>query len=165
MRLTRFSPVSIRQIHDNRTDFTGAHGEAATITVLDHDMIRVQYLPDGEPRLARTWAVVGEDGDVPREGRPRDDLSPFKCPPFEHRVDGDTLHIRTEQMRVSARLSDLRLEWCTSEGEVFAADGPPAPMPMTARGGAFSIIYSAAMTSIITALASVPAHWTSAVIT
>ena len=36
---------------------------------MEDALIRVQFWPDGQPRLDRTWLVAGPDGDVPREGR------------------------------------------------------------------------------------------------
>ena len=62
--------------------FRGARGEDFRLTVLDHDLIRVQHHPEGRPRLDRTWLVAGKDGAFPLEGRPRDDVSCFACPPF-----------------------------------------------------------------------------------
>jgi hypothetical protein len=62
--------------------FNGSRGEQFQITVLEDDIIRVEHWPDVKPRLNRTWTVVGKDGDVPREGRRRNDLSPFSLPEY-----------------------------------------------------------------------------------
>lgn len=102
--------------------FRGARGEAFSITILDHDLIRVQHQPEGAPRLDRTWLVVGADGDVPPEGRSRDDLSPFALPGFARGVEGDIWRISTDALRIELDLRDGRLAWHTRDGVRFAAD-------------------------------------------
>ena len=125
MRLTQYAPVVLESVDASRVNLTGPRGEKAIISVLDADLLRVQYLPEGVPRLDRTWAVVGADGDVPREGRLRDDLSPFRTPGFVHQLDDDgNLTLSTDQLTITARLSDLRLEWKTADGINFACDAP-----------------------------------------
>ena len=102
--------------------FTGERGEQFTIDVLDHDLIRVCSRPDGTPRLDRTWTIVGADGDTPREGRSRDDLSPFPCPAYQLDQSSDALEIVTERLRLRFDLHDPRIEWFDSAGQRFAAD-------------------------------------------
>jgi alpha-glucosidase len=102
--------------------FVGARGEAMSIAILDHDTIRVQMHPDGAPRLDRTWLVVGKDGDVPREGRQRDDLSPFPLPPYKLERADSVWHIQTDALRLDVDLRDGRLQWHNVVGQRFAAD-------------------------------------------
>jgi alpha-glucosidase len=102
--------------------FTGRRGEHFQITVLEHDLIRVEHFPDGQPRLDRTWMVVGRDGDVPRQGRPRTDLSPFRLPTFALDNMGDQMRLMTSALRLDINLGDFRLEWFTHDGQPFAAD-------------------------------------------
>ncbi len=102
--------------------FQGARGEQLTVSVLDHNVIRVQHYPDGASRLDRTWLVTGPEGETPREGRLRDDLTPFAQPPFALDADGDTVHLRTEQVQVTIRTGDFHLTWANAAGRVFAAD-------------------------------------------
>ena len=102
--------------------FAGTRGERFQISVLEDDVIRVQLLPDGKPRQDRTWLVVGQNGDAPREGRRRDDLSPFSLPPFSREVRPNRVHIITRQLRVAVALDDLRLMWADAQGNHFAAD-------------------------------------------
>ncbi|MBI5651557.1 MAG: glycoside hydrolase family 31 protein [Chloroflexi bacterium] len=102
--------------------FTGARGENFQIHVLADDLIRVTMFPDGKPRLKRTWSVVGKDGDVPREGRARDDLSPFPLPAFETQTRDDVVQIRTQQLELNLGLSDCAIRWATRDGKFFASD-------------------------------------------
>ena len=51
------------------------------VKVLENALIRVVLLKDGTYRLDRTWAIAPE-GDVPFDGRTRDDLAGFSCPDF-----------------------------------------------------------------------------------
>jgi alpha-glucosidase len=92
------------------------------VSVLEEDMLRVQMLPDGDYRLARTWQVVGTSGDVPREGRRRDDLSPFSLPAFEQTQSGDALTLKTKSLSLNMSLSDFRLTWTDANGSIFAED-------------------------------------------
>ncbi len=103
--------------------FAGARGEAFAVTVLDHDLIRVQHHPDGAPRLERTWLVVDADGDTPREGRRRDDLSPFPLPAHTLMQGERVWQIGTDALRIDVHL-DGHLEWHTRAGKHFAADLP-----------------------------------------
>ena len=100
-------------------------GHAMRISVLEHDLIRVSLVGPGGWRLGRSWSVAPE-GDVPFEGRPRDDLSGFSCPDFGLSTGGDGLLIDTGTLRLKV-LRPLQLVWqARIEGEwrVFAADRP-----------------------------------------
>jgi alpha-glucosidase len=103
-------------------EFAGQDGERLRISVLADDLIRVQLWPDGQPRLDRTWMVVGADGDVPREGRRRDDLSPFPLPAFDLDAADGVLRLRTADLHVTIRLNDFRLVWSDAAERPFAAD-------------------------------------------
>ncbi len=122
--MKRVWPRDVRWVESGSPtlEFAGQQGERLRITVLDHGLIRVQHWPDGTPRQDRTWTVVGADGDVPREGRLREDLSPFPLPPFEvHESDG-VVTLRTEALNVTVSLGDFRLSWADAAGRSFAAD-------------------------------------------
>ncbi len=107
-------------------EFSGTRGERLTISVLDHDLIRVQHWPDGSPRLDRTWTVIGQGGDVPREGRRRGDLSPFALPDFALDVNDQRVQVQTARLQIEASLGDFALRWSALDraGSVFAADVP-----------------------------------------
>lgn len=103
-------------------EFTGEQGERLSVAVLDHDIIRVIHRPDGVWRLDRTWLVVDADGDTPREGRRRDDLSPFALPACTHHVTPDSLQINTDRLALTIDLREFSIRWADAEGQPFAAD-------------------------------------------
>lgn len=102
--------------------FAGERGERLQITVLAHDLVRVQHFPDGAPRLDRTWMIVGADGDVPREGRRRDDLSPFPLPDFAREIEAGSVRLRTGRLALDIALDPFALRWSDGAGREFAAD-------------------------------------------
>lgn len=93
------------------------------LRVLEHNMIRVTLLKDAAYRLDRTWAIapgaIAPDGDVPWEGRLRDDLTGFGCPDFALEDTGDRLQLTTGSLRVTV-VMPLGLVW-------EARSGPDAP--------------------------------------
>ena len=113
---------------------TGAAGERFRVSVLEDWLVRIQMLPDGHPRLSRTWMVVDESGDTPREGRLRDDPSPFSMPDIETTSDGEALELRTADLRLSIDRRDPRLLWHDAQGNRFAADLSGRAYPYD-RGG------------------------------
>jgi alpha-glucosidase len=120
MRLTtlkHFSPVP-----NTSGQFASPHGETLQIQVLNHDLIRVRFYPEGKPRLDRTWTVAGANGDVPREGRRRDDLSPFPQPTYESTSDEQQTVIQTEALTLVIHHEALQLQWYDRAGKRFAAD-------------------------------------------
>ena len=58
------------------------------VVALEDQMFRVSLKKDGAWRLPRTWSIA-PSGDVPWEGRSRDDMSGFTCPTLDIDV-GDT---------------------------------------------------------------------------
>ncbi len=122
MRLTTIAPVTPQDLGAHPLVFVGARGEHFQLSILEHDVIRVQFLPEGVPRLDRTWMVVGADGDVPREGRARDDLSRFSLPAFSLRVENNNVRIETARLRLDLALDHLALSWCDVHGTPFASD-------------------------------------------
>jgi len=90
--------------------------------VLASDIVRVQHWPDGKPRQERTWAFVGPDGNVPREGRRRDDLSGFQLPGYALTETDNGLQLSTNALALDIALDTPRLSWSTAESVTFAAD-------------------------------------------
>ena len=68
-RITCLTHVSLADPAAHPLVLVGQRGERFAISVLDDDLIHVQHFPDGQPRLERTWMVVGREDDAPREGR------------------------------------------------------------------------------------------------
>ena len=124
MRLTNLNLLqSVQPTHNTPSlKFAGARGEAFQITVLDHDIIHVHMRPEGEARLDRTWLVVGKDGDVPLEGRSRDDLSPFPLPSYKLDQQDNQWHITTDKLHLHLDLRDGRIQWHDHNGQRFAGD-------------------------------------------
>lgn len=104
--------------------FAGEDGERFRVTALDHDLVRVQHWPDGVARMARTWTIAGADGDTPREGRRRDDLSPFPLPACLMDVNPSHIDLRTDALQVRVHLDDFHIAWSDGAGREFAADLP-----------------------------------------
>src|SRR5512140_1731079 len=123
-QLSHLGHVTLSQPVAHPLALVGEQGERLQLSVLDEDLIHVQYWPGGRPRLDRTWLVVGKDGTTPREGRRRDDLSPFPLPGFAWTADERALHLRTRQLQATVHLDDARIEWRDANGELFAADLP-----------------------------------------
>jgi len=122
MRLTTLTRVSLIDSAAHPLVFTGARGERLQVSILDDDLIRVEHYPDGKPRLNRTWMVVGKDGDVPREGRRRDDLAPFRLPPFEINRTDNPLRVRTQKLQFDIALDPFAISWADASGQPFASD-------------------------------------------
>jgi alpha-glucosidase len=122
MRIATPSALTLLESSNHPLTFTASHGERFMISVLQDDLIRVQHLPNGAMRMDRTWAIAGVDGDVPREGRRRDDLSPFACPNFDLEKTPTRLTLSTQQLHLTVDLQEARLNWANVENHTFAAD-------------------------------------------
>lgn len=122
MRLTTMSSAVLRSLDERGVTLSGPRGEALRIDILEQDVIRLWFMPDGAPRLNRTWAVVGPDGTMPREGRRRDDLSPFTLPGFNHELDGEAIHLYTGRLILHIHLARPGIVWADAAGTPFAAD-------------------------------------------
>jgi alpha-glucosidase len=122
MRLVDPGPIEFVETDGHSLYFKGQRGEHVRVSVLDHSLIRVQHYPDGAPRLDRTWMVVGADGDTPREGRHRDDLSPFARPRFEWMRDAGKLRVSTAGLHFQIDMRMAAIRWADSKDRSFAAD-------------------------------------------
>ncbi|WP_420334277.1 TIM-barrel domain-containing protein [Roseibium sp.] len=92
---------SVRLIVEGRHHFN--------ISVLEDDLIRISLLKDGKYRLDRTWAIAPK-GDVPFEGRKREDTTGFSCPDFHLDETEDGLAIETGTLRLKIG-QPLALTW------------------------------------------------------
>ncbi|NTW44399.1 MAG: DUF4968 domain-containing protein, partial [Anaerolineaceae bacterium] len=123
MRILQPKPILLQTESSESLIFNGQNGETFQVTVLEEDIIRVQHFPDGKPRLKRTWSIAGLDGDVPLEGRQRNDLSSFRMPGFTLHQQEGLLQISTACLQVQIDTSDCSLVWYSRQnGEPFAAD-------------------------------------------
>lgn len=124
MRIHTPQDFTLQSTDENTLHFSGGRGERLRLDVLDHDLIRVQHCPDGTPRLNRTWLVSGDGGDTPREGRSRDDLSPFPCPAFTSETNDENITLTTDKLKLRIHTGDFHITWADADGRDFAADLP-----------------------------------------
>jgi len=123
MRITRPRLIHLQAAPSHPLTFKGENREIFQITVLEEDIIRVQHFPDGKPRLNRTWSIVGADGDVPLEGRRRDDIRSFSQPNFKLEQFDGMAQVSTTCLQLEIDTNDCRLTWRNhSDGQIFAAD-------------------------------------------
>ncbi|GAB4571438.1 MAG: glycoside hydrolase family 31 protein [Anaerolineae bacterium] len=122
MRWTTFAGGGMQSLNPHSVAFNGPRGERLVIQTLEPDVVRVWFMPDGAPRLNRTWAVPGHGGDVPREGRLRTDLSPFGLPSVEAEEGDSGIWLRTEQLALRVDPDEMRITWHTAAGTLFAED-------------------------------------------
>jgi alpha-glucosidase len=116
--------------------FAAEQGPArAVLTLLERDVVRLQWQPAGAETLARTWSVVGRAGDVPPEGRARDDLSVFTCPEPEVTTSAGGVTLRGEGVRVDVALAPFALRWCLPDGTPVLTDHPELAYRYVAGGG------------------------------
>jgi alpha-glucosidase len=106
MRIIQPSPLTLKESSLNGLKFIGKLQETFQITILEEDIIRVQHFPDGDPRFHRTWSIANESGDVPLEGRSREDLSSFSLPAYHSGTNDDLVQILTKELRIEIDTKD-----------------------------------------------------------
>jgi len=116
------SRLSLVQSTSTGFDFQGSQGEFLQVSALEEDLIRVRVLPDGKPRLDRTWLVLDRAGEMPREGRNREDLSPFSLPAIESEIEERQITLLTTALKLTIALDKFALRWETAHGDYLAAD-------------------------------------------
>jgi len=125
------NPVNVKLIDSDShpLEFESQQGGRFRVSVLEHDLIRVQHFPDGVPRLDRTWQVLGFDQhlgfdrrDVPVEGRNRDDLSSFSLPRINLEIDTRQLKLQTELISLEIETGAFQVRCFNPAGRLFHAD-------------------------------------------
>jgi alpha-glucosidase len=124
MRLYAPQTVTLQSHFAHQLHFKGGYGEALRVSVLDEGIIRVQHLPDGVYRLDRTWAIVSAEGDMPRAGRHRDDLSSFALPEYDAHITDERITLQTQALDVTITLGAFQIEVADQAGQVFHRDSP-----------------------------------------
>lgn len=104
---------SVTEQSHGRITLSEPLGARVHIFVLDEDIIRVAVLPDGIWKMPKTWAIDG----TPAEGRAREDVGDFTCPPHTTREDKGILTIETSQLRVSIKLAGFSCRWSMKQGD------------------------------------------------
>ncbi len=105
------------------------------LTFAEHDLLRLEVLPTGVHPQPRTWVIVGEDGDVPFEGRDRSDLSRFTQPAIGTHVTLDATHadhdprerlpfltLQSERLHVHVDLAPFALTIARPDGTILHRD-------------------------------------------
>jgi alpha-glucosidase len=123
---TPLDGVKTKQTTASGVELTGSRGEFAAVNVLENDLVRVRVYPQGSPRLDRTWLILDQNGDMPREGRDRDDLSPFSKPAFSAQTTEDQITLTTSDLQVIVNLKNFGITWATKNDLVLASDGANA---------------------------------------
>jgi alpha-glucosidase len=100
----------------------GKKNESLTVLALETDILRVSFLPDGQWRLDRTWMMVGKNGDAPREGRSREDLSAFSCPKVSTTHDKNQAILSTLKLRIDIQTYPFCIRYETIDGQHLALD-------------------------------------------
>ncbi|MCG7626749.1 glycoside hydrolase family 31 protein [Epibacterium sp. MM17-32] len=93
------------------------------ISVLEDALFRVSLKKDAAWRLGRTWTIA-PGGNAPWEGRRREDLSGFTCPPPVVSAAEGVLTIATETLRLRV-LQPLQMVWeakINGAWQTFATD-------------------------------------------
>jgi alpha-glucosidase len=122
--------------HADGATFALEDGWQCRLYVLQDDLIRVRFCPPDGVREPRTWTVAGPQGEVPWEGRSRDDVSPFVRPTFTLEERADEVVLATSALRVAVRLQPFGLTWTLADGTPFASDRPTQAYRCDRRTGA-----------------------------
>ncbi|GJQ14798.1 hypothetical protein GpartN1_g6589.t1 [Galdieria partita] len=111
----------------NHIHITGKYEEKFSVQFLEEDIVRVNFLPDGKPKINRTWIRCDEKNDVPLQGISRDDLSRFTCPQVTVESDPETcmLTLKGDKLQIKVQLHNtVALSWQDSHGRAFLEDRP-----------------------------------------
>lgn len=119
---TFLTGVKFKQSTASGVELAGPHGEYLAVNVLDNDLVRVRVYPQGSPRLDRTWLILDEKGEMPREGRSRDDLSPFPQPAFQLAKTDEQITLATSLLRVTIDLKNFGITWATTDSRLHVSD-------------------------------------------
>ncbi|MDX8044536.1 glycoside hydrolase family 31 protein [Gracilibacillus sp. S3-1-1] len=83
----------------------------AHLYVLEEDVFRVYFPEEQHPLLNKTWTITPGAEDVAKEGRDKDDLSPFDLPTFELKETANEVEIFTEKLKAVVELDGLKFHW------------------------------------------------------
>lgn len=122
MRIVQLRDTKLIEQTASSVTLAGGRGERLRVSILDDDLVRVQHLPDGVVRFGRTWAIVDENGSVPREGRQRNDESHFPRPPCTIHANEQAVALDTALLQLTITLRDGAIVWSDRDGRSFAAD-------------------------------------------
>ena len=129
--------AQVAKTHEHGVDLPLEGGGSFSIQALEPTMFRVRYLPVGGYREPRTWAIAPVAGqDVAWQGRARDDLGGFTCPPVKIATTGDALTLLTSDLSATLSTQPLTLSWHDEDGTPLARDRATSAYLSSARTGA-----------------------------
>lgn len=97
-------------------------GVPLRIRALDEDILRVTFQPDGVWRLDRTWMILGKNGYALREGRSRDDLSPFNPPSVKVDQEKNEVKIHAQRLTVTVNKNPFWVKIETIDDKLLSLD-------------------------------------------
>ncbi len=131
------SGARVAKTNDRGVDLTLDGGASFSVQALESTLFRVRYQPAGGYREPRTWAIAPVAGhDVAWQGRARDDLAGFSCPPVKISQDTDEITLSTVGLSVTLKMSPLDLSWRAKDGSLLAKDRATSAYFSSARTGA-----------------------------
>src|SRR5450830_1864297 len=101
----------LEQRSGNHLHLRGDTAAVIDVFVLEHDIIRVRVLPDGQAHGPRSWAIAPGQEDVAIDGRDRLDLSGYTLPAFDLQQDAQTLQVQTSDVRLVLSRHGGRCVW------------------------------------------------------
>lgn len=106
----------------NYVQLEGKYNEKFSVQFLEEDIVRVTFLPQGKPKVEKTWIRCDNNNDVPLEGIAKDDLSKFTCPQVTVEEDSE-LSLKGNLLQLKIQLhATVSLQWQDSVGRVFLKD-------------------------------------------
>jgi alpha-glucosidase len=108
--------------------FVNPDGVRLLISIPEDWLLHIRLLPDGRPRLDRTWSVCSPGEDVPFSGRPRDNYQGFSCPAYTIDENEHTLSITTARLRLELNRASGSLRVTDPRGRLLVEDSPLAAM-------------------------------------
>jgi alpha-glucosidase len=130
-----FPKATLSEASPNRVQLTLDGGAQFTVQTLEPSLFRVTHKPVTGYKEPRTWAIAPA-GDVPWQGRERDSLQGFSCPPAAVTQTATDVTLKTGALSATVQLSPLRIEWHVAQGDYLAADRATSSYFSSPRTGA-----------------------------
>ena len=104
--------------HANGLDAALDGGYRLRVRARSPDLLRIVVAPAGGLPIDRTWMIAPE-GDVPWEGRKRDDLAGFAPPPIDVKTMGEATLLTAGNIRVSLTTAPFRISVAQRVGDTW----------------------------------------------
>lgn len=126
MRFQTPQNVTLRDLYGQGATFIAEGGEWFDVGFVAEHVVRVRHYPDGKPRMNRTWAIVDQNGAMPREGRQREAPASFVSPNVTNQstTNGPVI-LQSAALRLTIHHgANLQVEVADQRNRVFHADVP-----------------------------------------